>query len=219
MANRIVIAAAAAAVAAAVLFGAASLIGRNGYEQATTVAAIDDSEMVRPHSPVIGRADAPVTIVEFFDPACEGCRAFHPYVEELLATYSDDVKLVLRYVPFHRGSDEAVRILDAARLQGVFEPVLRALLEQQPAWAAHSGPDLAVAWQLAGSAGLDLQRARIDAFSTAADRVLEQDMADARAVRIQQTPTFFVNGEPLAVFGPDELRGLVRDEVERSRNR
>src|SRR3546814_2889409 len=34
------------------------------------------SELVRMHSPVFGAASAKVTIVEFFDPSCETCRAF-----------------------------------------------------------------------------------------------------------------------------------------------
>jgi len=72
---------------------------------------------VRDYSPVIGLENAPVTIVEFFDPSCEGCRAMYPYVKEILAEYPDNVRLVLRYVLFHGGSEEAVRILEAARNQ------------------------------------------------------------------------------------------------------
>ncbi|NMG42229.1 thioredoxin domain-containing protein [Aromatoleum toluvorans] len=34
------------------------------------------------HSPTLGKADAPVVIVEFLDPACETCRAFYPRVKE-----------------------------------------------------------------------------------------------------------------------------------------
>ena len=43
---------------------------------------------------------------------------------------------MLRYTVFHQGSDEAVRILEVARMQDKFEQVLDALLEKQPAWAA-----------------------------------------------------------------------------------
>jgi len=60
------------------------------------------------HSPVFGPANAPVTIVEFFDPACETCRAFYPIVKDILAQYPSEVRLVIRYAPLHKGSDVVV---------------------------------------------------------------------------------------------------------------
>ena len=86
--------------------------------------------LIRSYSPIIGPEEAPVTIVEFFDPACEACRAFHPIVKDILAEHDGDVRVVLRYTPFHgEASEQAIRVLEAARMQGVFEPVLEALLE------------------------------------------------------------------------------------------
>lgn len=70
-------------------------------------AVVEKTPLVRDYSPVIGPEDAPVTIVEFFDPSCEGCRAMHPYVKQIQAAYPDNVRLVLRYVLFHKGSEEA----------------------------------------------------------------------------------------------------------------
>jgi protein-disulfide isomerase len=55
------------------------------------------------HSPVPGRQGAPVTIVEFFDPACETCRAICPIVESPMAKYREDVRLVVRDAPIHPG--------------------------------------------------------------------------------------------------------------------
>ena len=72
--------------------------------------------LVRFHSPTFGPADAPVIIVEFFDPSCEACRAFYPIVKQILAEYPGQVRLVLRYTMFHQGSEEVSRILEAARL-------------------------------------------------------------------------------------------------------
>ena len=58
-----------------------------------------------------------------------------------------------------------------------------------------------------------MRRARADAASAQASAVLEQDTADTNAFRIERTPSFFVNGRPLAQFGPTQLTELVQREV------
>lgn len=172
------------------------------------------AQLVRFHSPVLGPSDAPVTIVEFFDPACEACRAFHPIVKDIMAEHGDAVRVVVRYTPFHGDlSEEAIRVLEAARAQGVFEPVLAALLAQQPVWASHSTPRADLIIPIAARAGLDVKAAEEQVRSASVSDVLEQDRADVIAAGIRQTPTFFVNGKPLDPFGEAELRALVAAEV------
>src|SRR3546814_17690156 len=58
-------------------------------------------------------------------------------VKGIVAKYPKDVRLVMRYLPLHPGSAEAIVILEAARVQGKLDPVPAALLEAQPAW--HDG--------------------------------------------------------------------------------
>ncbi len=176
-----------------------------------------ESGLVRPHAPVMGPANAPVTIVEFFDPACETCRAVYPFVKELLAQYLDDVRLVLRYAPFHEGSAEAVKIIEASRLQDKFLPVLEALLDKQPLWADHDRPDISMAWAAAGLAGLDLERARKDATRPEFEELLRQDVADIKRFEVRATPTFFVNGKRLASLGRPQLQSLVEEELKAAR--
>lgn len=176
--------------------------------------AVQESSLVRQHSPVIGKADARVTIVEFLDPSCEGCRAFYPIVKDVLAKNPDDVKLVIRYAAFHEGSEEAVRIVEAARLQGKFEQVLEALFNGQDEWAAHSGPDLKRAWDIARDAGLELMQARLDSVKPEIDAVLKQDAADVTTNKVEQTPTFFVNGAPLTQFSEEGFRTLVKQQLD-----
>lgn len=199
--------------------GTAFVYDRQNRESQIRAAASVSSRFVRPHSPIIGPVNAPVTIVEFFDPSCESCRAFHPAVKQILARYPKEVRLVIRYTPFHKGSDEAVRILETARLQNLFMPVLDALLDTQPVWARHGNPDLSHAWKVAGTAGLDLERARRDAWRPEIDDVLRQDVADVRDANVRGTPTFFVNDKPLPSFGIQQLNELVRTEVEVARAR
>lgn len=125
-------------------------------EPAAKVATVRADVFVRSHSPIIGPKAAPVTIVEFFDPSCEACRAFHPGVKQILAAYPKDVRLVLRYLPLHQGSAEAIGILEA-------------------------------------------------------------DIADANKLGVKGTPSFFVNGKPLAEFSPEQLYAQVRAQVEDQR--
>ena len=209
--NRRTVVSMTAVLAVAAFSGSAVLYGR--HRNAEARAAAGGTQLVRPHSPFIGREDAAVTVVEFFDPSCEACRAFYPIVKQILAAHPDDVRVVLRYTPLHEGSDEAVRILEAARLQDKFEPVLEALLARQPEWAIHSAPDLGKAWGFAEVAGLDIERAKRDADSAEIAEVLRQDIEDMEAAKIERTPTFFVNGKPLNEFGPQQLYDLIVSEI------
>jgi predicted DsbA family dithiol-disulfide isomerase len=130
-----------------------------------------------------------------------------------MGEFPKETKLVLRYAPLHKGSDEAVRVLEAARRQDKFVPVLEKLFFEQAQWAIHGAPDLDKLWSFAGEAGLDLARARNDAKSAAIAEVLRQDVADLQAAKVESTPTFFVNGKPLPSFGAQELYDLVAAEV------
>lgn len=187
--------------------------------QETQRIAANEAALVRMHSPTLGRADAPVVIVEFFDPACETCRVFYPMVKQLMATNPDRIRLVLRYAPFHNGSDKVVALIEASRKQGKFWPTLEALFGSQEHWAAQHTPRVDLAWQHLDGLGLNLEQMALDLTSPDIARVIEQDLADARTLGVSQTPEFFVNGRPLPQFGFDQLRDLVNQELARTSGR
>ena len=138
----------------------------------------------------------------------------HPVLAEIRRRHPEQVRIVMRYATFHDGSDIAVRILESARLQNLFEPVLEALLAAQPQWADHSGARLDIAWAAAADAGLDVDKARAAMDSSAIDNVLAQDALDVETVGVRQTPTFFVDGRPLLDYGAEQLIEMVRLQVE-----
>lgn len=175
------------------------------------------STLVRFHSPNVGPQQAPVTIVEFFDPACEACRAVYPFVKNLLQRYPQDVRLVLRYAAFHEGSDEVIRLLEASKRQGRYWQVLEALLAAQPQWADHHRPNIQVAYRTAEQAGLNLKQALVDADTPQVDAVLKQDRQDLGSLKILATPTFYVNGE-LVSGGTGELAARVAAAVARGKS-
>ena len=197
-------------------------LGAYLYQQRVQNSQMDkvtqqQARLVRMHSPVMGPQNAPVTIVEFFDPACETCRAFYPVVKELMARYPNDVRLVIRYAPFHQGSDQVVLLLEAAKRQNLYVPVLEAVLAAQPQWADHGRPDIRIAFQAAEQAGLNMAKAIEDAQKPEVAAVLRQDIEDLTALEVTRTPTFFVNGRSLPSFGREQLTALVAEEVARAR--
>lgn len=213
--NRRVLILSVAALGVAGFGGAAWYANRPAPLAEAEPAAPEMAEaLIRPYSPVLGPADAPVTIVEFFDPACEACRAFDPIVKDIMAEHGDAVRVVIRYTPFHGPvSEEAIRVLEAARMQGVYEPVMDALLREQPRWAADGAPEQGLIMEIAATGGLDVAAARTQMMAPDVVGILNQDRADVETMGIRQTPTFFVNGKPLDPFGEAELRRLVAAEV------
>lgn len=202
------------AIAGAALAGGTYFYRASQAEQAAALANENADVLIRPNSPVIGPENARVTIVEFLDPACEACRAFYPVVKQILDESPDDVRLVVRYAPFHEGSEEAVGILEAARAQDLYIPVMEAIFASQPAWAAHGSPNLEIAWSAAEAAGLDVERARTDMRSPATVALINQDKADIEQLQIQQTPTFFIDGQPLSEYSFDRLDEQVHEALD-----
>jgi protein-disulfide isomerase len=165
--------------------------------------------LVRMHSPVLGNAGAKVEIVEFFDPACETCRVFYPLVKQIMAEHPDQIRLVLRYAPFHQGADQVVAVLEAARRQGKFWPALEALLAAQEQWTSNHTAQVNLVWQHLGGLGLNLEQMRVDMNSAGIAQIIAQDLDDARALKVTKTPGFFVNGRPLETFGYEPLKAMV----------
>jgi len=171
------------------------------------------STFVREHSPALGNPGAKVEIVEFFDPACETCASFSPFVKKLMADNPDKIRLFVRYAPFHQGSDYVVKVLEAAKKQGKFWETLDALFAAQSGWASHHQPQPQLVWNYIGGIGLDIARLRHDMNAPEIERVIQQDLADAKTLNVKMTPEFFVNGKPMPSFGYDQLRNLVKEAL------
>lgn len=182
-------------------------------KEANQLAEANRASLMRMHAPTLGKPDAPVVIVEFLDPACETCSAFYPRVKQLMAAHPDKIRLVLRYAPFHNGSDKVVAILEAARKQDKFWPALEALLATQKIWAPHHTPQAALAMKQLDGLGLNMEQMAFDITAPEIEKLIAQDLEDARALNVTKTPEFFVNGKPLPRFGFDQLTALVEQEL------
>lgn len=170
--------------------------------------------LVRPHSPRLGPDTASVTIVEFFDPECESCRAFYPAAKQVLKEFDGKVQLVLRYMTFHKNSGYAVGILEGARRQGKYWEALELLFARQPEWASHHAPKPELLVVYMKELGLDIEQLKASAEDSEVKSRILQDKDDGMLLGVRGTPTFFVNGKLLPRLGYQELRSAIQEALD-----
>jgi len=199
-----------AIVGVSYLFGSKSTQPSDGGDAGRTAA------LASQQSPTLGEAAAKVHIVEFLDPACETCAAFYPLVKQVLAQNAGKIRLSIRHVALHEGSDYVVRLLEASRLQDKYWETLETLLATQSLWTVHHKvyPDRAL--QAVGSLGLDLERLQADMNSAEVVERAQRDRADAMTLKVTATPEYFVNGRQMPSFGEQQLRALIGEELQKA---
>jgi protein-disulfide isomerase len=147
-------------------------------------------------STIIGKKDAPVTLVEFSDFQCPFCAHFYPVVKDVLAAYPNQVRLIVKNfpLPFHPNARPAAKLAMAANEQGKFQGMMELLL-------ANSG-DVSDAKmkEYSQKLGLDFDKLMSDYKNKNAqwEKEIQDDMQLAASVDMRGTPTFYLNGRKSA---------------------
>jgi protein-disulfide isomerase len=151
--------------------------------------------------PAQGRADAPLTLVEFTDYQCPFCRRFEAETwPRLKRLYVDTgkVRFIVRDLPLeiHSGAEPAAEAAHCAAEQGRFWPMHDALLASD---AELSGPGIE---RLARAQGLDLKRFEACVSAGNYRGTILRNAAQAHALGLDGTPAFI-----LGTVSEGELRG------------
>ena len=153
--------------------------------------------------PAMGRADAPVVLVEFTDYQCPFCKKFHDTImPELVRQFVDAGKLriVSRNLPlpFHPNAGPAALAAACANQQDKY------WLMREKLFAHSSELTSANSLVAATAATLDLPKFQACLEARLFDAALKKDSQEAEAVGISGTPSFVV-GKPEG----DHVRGLI----------
>jgi protein-disulfide isomerase len=162
-------------------------------------------------SPVHGKADAPVTIVEFSDFQCPYCKRVGPSMDKIKSTYGDKVRIVWKHepLPFHPRAEPAAEVAIEARIQK----------GEKGFWDAHdklfeSQPKLEDAdlEKVASDLGLDMGKVKAAIKDKKHKKDIDADMELGEDVQASGTPHFFVNGRRLVGAQPFEKFQKIIDE-------
>ena len=194
-----------------VLRAAQDQIKRDAQEKAAAALVERQKEIFEdPDSPVAGNPKGDVTLVEFFDYRCPYCKQVVPAIEALLG---EDKQLRLVYKEFPvLGADSvtAARAALAARKQGKYDAMHRALMTTK------GQINEAVIFKTASAVGLDVERLKRDMAAPDIERMLNANHQLAEALEIRGTPAFVVGDE--IVPGAVSV-GALRQLIEGARKR
>jgi len=213
MKNNILMILGALVVVGGVFWAAASSQKSVQTEQAQEKATSNFDKLIRPHNITLGAADAPITLVEFLDPECEACGAMHPIVKKLMGEFDGAVRLVVRYMPLHGNSVYVANVLEIARAQGKFWEALDLIFSRQNEWASHHAPKPELIKEYMKTLSVDLTAL---GSATANEIILQRiktDQKDGKALGVNRTPTFFVNGKKLDRIGYEALKNAIMNEM------
>jgi protein-disulfide isomerase len=176
-------------------------------ERTATAIKLNAREIFRPAaSPVVGNAKGDVTVIEFFDYNCPYCRKAFSQVAQLVEK-DKQVKLILKEFPIlSKGSEEAAKVALAAKLQGKYWEVHRALNESQ------GQSNEASALRIAEKLGLDMARLKRDMVSAEVKKEIDDTRALALKLGIQGTPHFLV-GDRVIPGAPENLLEQIAKNV------
>lgn len=150
--------------------------------------------------------DAP-TLVEYLDFECEACGAFYPYIEEIRAEYQGEINYVVRYFPLpgHLNSMNAAVAVEAAAQQDRFEDMYGKLFETQANWGEQQTSQAPLFRTYAEELGLDMAAFDAAVADPATEARVTEDLDQGRALGIQGTPTFFLDGQQLELTALTDL--------------
>jgi len=167
------------------------------------------------YNPSRGMATAPVTIVEYSDYQCPFCARVNPTLARVREQYGDQVRIVWKDFPLENIHPLAAKAAEAAHCAG----------EQGKYWELHdrlfaNQKELAADGlkKHAAAAGLEPGgfAACLDSGRHAV-RVTE-GVAEGKALGIDSTPTFFINGRRITGAHPlDVFQGIIDDELARTK--
>ena len=151
---------------------------------------------------MLGRADAPLTLVEFADFQCPFCeRFFSNTLPQIQKSYVDTGKLNLVYKHFpladvHPNAREAANAAECANAQGKFWPYHNILFANQTQWAEQRASQVASTFKkYASDLGLNSVAFNSCLDSNKYPSTIDKDSQQASTYGVLGTPTFYIGND------------------------
>lgn len=146
--------------------------------------------------PFEGNANAKVVVQEYSDFQCPACGTAYPYVKEIVQKYAKDIRFDFKHYPLtkiHINAYNSALASECANDLGKFWAYHDKLFENQEKLSSNNLKQYAV------DLGLDTTKFNACLDIKAKKSVVDADIQDGNSKKIPGTPTFFVNGQQVAL--------------------
>jgi protein-disulfide isomerase len=169
-----------------------------------------------PTSHIEGQGKSSVTLVEYGDYQCPFCEQYYPVVKQIQNEFNDQIFFQFRNFPLvsiHQNAFAGARAAEAAAAQGKFWEMHDALYETQKQWS-ESGDPVPFFKQYAQQLGLNVAQFNKDYASSKVNDAINADMAAGNKLKINGTPTFFLNGKQIQVnASADSFEKQIKEAI------
>lgn len=156
----------------------------------------------------VGRADAPITLIEFGCYSCHYTKEAQDVVERILDEYGDNIRFYWLQYPIatHENSMEAAIASECARIQGNWHEYHEGLFGRSPDIGFEDLEECCT------EVGIEKMAFDDCLHSQEARDVVDRHLALGSASGVYGTPTFFINGKPLV--GPKSYDRMEKEILE-----
>ena len=181
----------------------------SSYSQA---AAISPNDWIK------GKKEAKNTLIEYSDFQCPACGLYYPLLKQLSREFGENMMFVYRHFPLqqHKNAKPAAYASEAAGKQDKFWEMHDLIFENQDEWSAKSDDKAKEIFiKYAGSLNLNIEKFKNDLNLEEINKKVESDFKSGLKLKVNATPTFFLNGEKLQnPRSYDELKNIIQQTIQ-----
>jgi protein-disulfide isomerase len=189
-----------------------ALVWKN-QKQTDVVTSNLPENLTREFNHKMGPDNAKVKIVEFYDPECEACSAFFPYVKDVMKEYEGKIQLIVRYALYHGNSTQAAKAIEAAGKQGKYWEYQELMFLNQGQWTHRNSTPWDLFERYAADLELNMEQFKMDINEQSFVSNFAIDIADGKNLGVQGTPTIFINGVKMETLHPAAFREKIQEAM------
>ena len=174
---------------------------------------------ISPADWIKGNAESATVLIEYSDFQCPACGVYHSVVKQLTEEFGGTIQFTYRHFPLrqiHKNANLAAQAAEAAGMQDKFWEMHDMIFEHQKEWSEEKTAEK-IFTQYAETLQLNVEQFKRDINSKEVKKKIENNYQGGLTLKVNGTPTFFLNGKKLNnPRSYEEFKKLIEESINNS---